>query len=84
MARQDHRDDCAGRCLDWTNKQTLDEKAAMNLTTDEVKQYWRDYCTRHKVPAELLALGEQRIQEKPDHWADQTMDKLLRLVSNGR
>ncbi|MCX7274934.1 MAG: hypothetical protein NTV19_17600 [Burkholderiales bacterium] len=56
----------------------------MNLTTDEVKQYWRDYCTRHKVPAELLVLGEQRIQEKPDHWADQTMDKLLRLVSNGR
>lgn len=56
----------------------------MNLSTEEVKQYWRDYCTRHKVPAELLELGEKRIQEKPDYWADQTMDKLLRLVSNGR
>ena len=44
----------------------------MNLTTDEVKQYWRDYCTRHKVPAELLALvrdAADRAPPGPARWA---------------
>jgi hypothetical protein len=52
----------------------------MNMSAEEVKQFWRDFCQRRKLPADVVARGEKKIAEDPDYWADQTMMKLLELV----
>jgi hypothetical protein len=52
----------------------------MNMSAEEVKQFWRDFCQRRKVPADVVARGEAKIDEDPDYWADQTMMELLELV----
>jgi hypothetical protein len=52
----------------------------MNMSADEVKQFWRDFCVRRKIPADVVARGEKKIEEDPDYWADQTMMELLELV----
>jgi len=54
----------------------------MNMSAEEVKQFWRGYCERRKVRPELVKKGESKIDEDPDFWADQTMDELLKLVSS--
>jgi hypothetical protein len=53
----------------------------MEMTAEEVKQFWRGFCERRKVRPELVKKGEAKIEENPDYWADQTMDELLKLVS---
>lgn len=53
----------------------------MDLSAEEVKDYWRDYCKRHHVAPDLLAKGEAKIDEDPDYWADQTMGQLLESLS---
>jgi hypothetical protein len=53
----------------------------MNMSAEEVKQFWRDFCARRKVAADVVAAGEKKIDEDPDYWADQTMMDLLALVS---
>lgn len=52
----------------------------MRMSAEEVKQFWRGYCQRRKVPQELVKKGEAEIEKDPEHWADQTMDQLLGLV----
>lgn len=54
----------------------------MDMTPEEVKQYWRGYCERHKVKQDLIAKGEARIEADPEYWADHTMGELLDVVSN--
>ncbi len=54
----------------------------MEMTADEIKQFWRGYCERRRVAKDLVAKGEKKIDEDPEYWADQTMDQLLELVSN--
>ena len=54
----------------------------MDMTAEEVKQFWRGYCERRKVNAEIVKKGEAKIEEDPDYWADQTMADLLKLISN--
>lgn len=53
------------------------------MSAEEVKQFWRDYCTRRKIDAQTIARGEAKINEDPDYWADQTMQDLLDLL-NGK
>lgn len=53
----------------------------MDMSADEVKKFWRDYCTRRDIDAEIIARGEARIDTDPDYWADQEMQELLILVS---
>jgi hypothetical protein len=53
----------------------------MHMSAGEIKEFWRGYCQRRKVAAEIVARGEQKIDEDPEHWADRTMDELLALVS---
>lgn len=53
----------------------------MDMSAEEVKKFWRDYCTRRRIPADVIALGEARIDEDPDYWADQEMHELLGLVT---
>lgn len=52
----------------------------MQMSSEEVKQFWRGYCERRKVAAALVKKGEQEIDKDPEFWADQTMDQLLQLV----
>ena len=53
----------------------------MDMSAEEVKKFWRDYCTRRRIAADVIALGEARIDEDPDYWADQEMQELLSLVT---
>jgi hypothetical protein len=52
----------------------------MNMSSEEVKQFWRGYCERRKVAKDVVAKGEAEIDKDPEFWADQTMDQLLALV----
>lgn len=52
------------------------------MSPSEIKDFWRGYCQRRKVSGELIARGEKKIDEDPEHWADRTMDELLALVSD--
>ena len=54
----------------------------MQMSAEEVKQFWRGYCQRRKVAKDVVAKGEKKIDEEPEYWADQTMDELLKLVAN--
>ncbi|MEO8202986.1 MAG: hypothetical protein ABI630_03920 [Betaproteobacteria bacterium] len=49
----------------------------MDLSTEEVVQYWLDFCQRHEVGKELVAKGQASINADPDYWADHTMWQLL-------
>ena len=53
----------------------------MEMTAEEIKQFWRGFCERRKVSKEIIAKGEAKIEENPGYWADQTMDQLLDLIS---
>lgn len=52
----------------------------MKMSPDEIKDFWRGYCVRRKVRADVIARGEKKIDEDPEYWADRTMDELLALV----
>jgi hypothetical protein len=54
---------------------------AMDMSVDEVKKFWRDYCVRRRIAADVIALGDANIAEDPDYWADQEMQELLNLVT---
>jgi hypothetical protein len=54
----------------------------MDMSAEEIKQFWRGYCQRRKVAKDVVAKGEKKIDEDPEFWADQTMDELLKLVAN--
>jgi hypothetical protein len=52
----------------------------MNMSSEEVKQFWRGYCERRKVSPDLVKKGEAEIDKDPEVGADQPMDQLLALV----
>ena len=54
----------------------------MEMSAEEVKQFWRGWCERRKLGKNVIAKGEAIIEKDPEYWADQTMDQLLKLVSN--
>ena len=54
----------------------------MEMSAKEVKDFWRGYCERRKLSKDIIAKGEAKIDEDPEYWADQTMDQLLKLISN--
>jgi len=53
----------------------------MDMSAEEVKQFWRGFCQRRKISAEVIAKGEAIIDKDPDYWADQTMSDLLDSIS---
>ena len=53
----------------------------MDMSAEEVKQFWRGYCERRKIAKDIVAKGEKKIEEDPEFWADQTMDELLKLIA---
>ena len=52
----------------------------MELSAEEVREFWRDFCERHKVGADFIAKGNAKIDADPDYWADHTMWQLLEAV----
>ncbi len=54
----------------------------MDMSAEEVKQFWREFCERRGLGPEIVAKGEAKIDERPDYWADQTMSRLLEQISN--
>ena len=55
----------------------------MDMSDAEVKKFWRDYCARRKIDAEIVARVDAKIDADPDFWADQEMQELLDLVKAG-
>ena len=53
----------------------------MRMTSEEVKDFWRGWCARRSLGKDVVAAGEAIIEEDPEFWADQTMDQLLRMIS---
>jgi len=53
----------------------------MRMTSEEVKEFWRGWCQRRGHSKEIIAAGEALIHEDPEFWADQTMDELLRMIT---
>ena len=51
------------------------------ISTDEIKDFWHDYCDRQGVGEALRSAGEKLIDADPERWADQTMPDLLDAVS---
>lgn len=54
------------------------------VSVDEIKEFWHAFCERQGVLDTARALGDKRIEEDPEHWADQTMWDLLEAISAGR
>jgi hypothetical protein len=52
----------------------------MEMSAEEVKQFWRGWCERRRIAADLVSKGEAEIDRDPERWADETMDQLLELV----
>lgn len=52
----------------------------MEMSAEEIKQFWRGWCERRKVAPELVKKGEAEIDRDPERWADETMDQLLEAV----
>ena len=53
----------------------------MDMSAEEVKQFWRGFCERRKISAEIVTRGESEIARDPEYWADQTMGDLLDKLS---
>ena len=53
----------------------------MDMSAEEVKQFWRGFCQRRKIAADVIARGEAIIDKDPDYWADQTMSDLLDSIA---
>ena len=53
----------------------------MDMSAEEIKQFWRGFCQRRKISADVVAKGEAIIDKDPDYWADQTMGDLLDSIS---
>ena len=56
-------------------------RGAADMSAEEVKQFWHGFCERKGIDAATRARGDAKIDENPDYWADQTMMRLLDLVS---
>ena len=56
-------------------------RRADDMSADEVKEFWHGFCERKGVPADIRVRGDDKIDSDPGYWADQTMVRLLDLVS---
>ena len=54
----------------------------MDMTAEEVTQFWRGFCERNGIGKDIVERGEKKIRENPDYWADQPMSRLLELLKN--
>lgn len=55
----------------------------MDMTAQEIKDFWRSFCERRKIAKDVVARGEAKIDQDPEFWADHTMSELLEALSEG-
>lgn len=53
----------------------------MDMSAEEIKQFWHGFCQRRKIAADVIAKGDAEIDKDPEYWADQTMIDLLDTLS---
>ena len=53
----------------------------MDMSAEEIKQFWRGFCQRRKIAADVIAKGDAIIDKDPEYWADQTMHDLLDSIT---
>ena len=56
-------------------------RRADDISADEIKEFWHDFCERKGVDAATRARGDAKIENDPEYGADQTMPKLLDAVA---
>ena len=56
----------------------------MDMSAEEIKQFWHGFCQRRKIAVDVIAKGDAIIDKDPDYWADQTMGDLLDSISTGK
>lgn len=56
-------------------------RRADDISAEEIKQFWHDFCERKGVDAAARARGDAKIDQDPEYWADQTMMKLRDSVA---
>ena len=56
-------------------------RRADDMSADEVKEFWHGFCERKGVDDATRARGDAKIDGDPGYWADQTMVRLLELLS---
>ena len=56
----------------------------MEMTAEEIKQFWRGFCQLRKIGADVIAKGDAIIDKDPEYWADQTMGDLLDSITTGK
>jgi hypothetical protein len=55
-------------------------RRADDISAEEIKEFWHDFCDRKGVDAATRARGD-KIDHDPEYWADQTMLRLLDAVA---
>jgi hypothetical protein len=70
-----------GRRGGLVSKQPKQGRRADDISADEIKQFWHDFCERRDVDAATRARGDAKIEADPEYWADQTMFRLLDAVA---
>ncbi len=56
-------------------------RRADDISADEIKTFWHDFCERRGVDAATRARGDAKIEAEPEYWADQTKPRLLDAVA---
>jgi hypothetical protein len=56
-------------------------RRADDISAEEIKQFWHDFCERKGVDAATQTRGDAKIDQDPEYWADQTMLRLLDAVA---
>jgi hypothetical protein len=56
-------------------------RRADDISAEEIKQFWHDFCERKGVDAATRERGDAKIDADPEYWADQTMLRLLDAVA---
>lgn len=56
-------------------------RRADDISAEEIKQFWHDFCERKGIDDAVRARGDAKIDLDPEYWADQTMMRLLDAVS---
>jgi len=52
----------------------------MEVTLEEVQDYWARYCIRHALKQEIMTQGKRLIALDHSYWADHTMRQLHEKV----
>jgi hypothetical protein len=52
----------------------------MEITVQDVQDYWQRYCERYQLKPQIMIQGQQFIARDHEYWADQPMRELKHQV----